>query len=141
MVLPPHGPQDGLALENPIGRFHQVAEQLKLPHRQGDGFPGTAHLPGGGVENQIGVDQAFVVVLLLLAVGAAAQVGPQPGQQLLHGEGLEHEVVGARIKGFHPLLHPIPAGEHHDRRGDAAGPDPAAHLHTAEIRQEPVEEN
>ena len=71
-----------------------MAEQLKLPHRQADGFPGTAHLPGGGVEDQIGVDQAIAGVLLL-AVGAAAQVGPQPGQQLLHGEGLEDEVVGA----------------------------------------------
>ena len=51
------------------------------------------------------------------AVAVAAQRGPQPGQQFLHGERLGDVVVGARVQGADLVTRPGPAGQHDDRRG------------------------
>ena len=69
----------------------------------------------------------------------APESSPHPGQQLLNRKRLGEVVVGAGIEGLDPFFHIIMGRQHQHRRVVFRLPQPAADLHTAEVRQAPVE--
>ena len=90
-----------------------------------------------GVEGQVGEAQDLVVA----GRGAAAEQGPDPGQQLLQGEGLDEVVVGAGVEPGHPVVDRGPGGEH-EHRGVVAGlAQAAAHLEPVHPRHGHVEDD
>ena len=71
---------------------------------------------------------------------AAAQQGPDPGQQLLALEGLDQVVVGAAVEAVDAILGLGPRGQHQDRHV-ALGAQAAADLDPVEAGQAEVEDD
>ena len=71
--------------------------------------------------------------------GAAAQQGPDPGQQFGQPEGLGDVVVGAGVQADHGVHLVGAGGQHQDREAVALGAQPAAHLQAVHAGQTEVE--
>ena len=70
----------------------------------------------------------------------AAQGGPQPGQQLVHAEGLRQVVVGAEVEGGDLVGLGLPHREHDDGHGRPA-PEAADHVEPVDAGEAEVEED
>ena len=70
----------------------------------------------------------------------AAQGGPQPGQQLVHAEGLGQVVVGAEVEGGDLVGLGLPHRQHDDGHGRPA-PEAADHVEPVDAGQAEVEQD
>ncbi len=68
-----------------------------------------------------------------------AQQGPQPGQQLLEGEGLDQVVVGPGVEAGHPVGDGVAGGQDEDGQVVTGGPQLAAHLEPTHLGHDDVE--
>ena len=73
------------------------------------------------------------------ARAGAAEQGPDPGQQLVEGEGLGQVVVGAGVEAGDPVGHLVAGGEHEHRRAVAPLPQQAADGQPVDPRHHHVE--
>ena len=71
--------------------------------------------------------------------GAAAQQGPDPGEQFGEPEGLGDVVVGAGVQADDGVHLVGAGGQHQDREGVALGAQPAGHLQAVHAGQPQVE--
>ncbi len=79
-----------------------------------------ARLAGDRVEAQVGEPKDLAGVL-----GPAPEEGPQAGQELGQGEGLDQVVVGTGIEALDPVVDGVAGGEH-EHRGVVVGGAQAA---------------
>ena len=76
-----------------------------------------------------------------LALGALAQGGADPGQQLLDGEGLGDIVVRPQIQAGHLVHGGVPGGEQDHRQGLVLPADAPQHLQPVEPGQHDVQQH
>ena len=94
---------------------------------------------GDGVRHLVD-DDAAVLQRVAQVTGAAAPAdGAQPRQQLVEGERLHEEVVGAAVEAGDAIGDGVAGGDDDHRRVDAAGAQPPAHLEAVEAGQHQVE--
>ena len=110
-------------------------EQGELRPRQLDPYVPAPGLVGQEVERQA-LEAQYVP---RLAVLPAAQERPDPGHQLPEGERLDQIVVGPGVEAGHPVVDPVPGGQHQHRRPVAGRPQPPADLDPREPGHRHVE--
>ena len=74
-------------------------------------------------------------------LGPAAQEGPQPGQQLGQGEGLDQVVVGSGVEALDPVVDGVAGGEHEHRGVVVGRPQAPAHVEPVDGGQADVEDH
>lgn len=100
-------------------------------------FAGAVDLLGGQVDGELVGLHRHVILAAPGGLGAA-DGGPQPGQQLVHAEGLGDVVVGTRVQRLDLLVGGVPGGEHDDRHPGPAA-QPLDHVDAVEVGQAQVE--
>ncbi len=113
----------------------QQLQQVELGAGEFELLPGAPGPPGGRLDPQVRDGQD-------LGGGGgrvAAQQGAQPGEQLLHVEGLDQVVVGAGVQAGDPVRDLHPGGEHQHRGAVAGLAQPAADLQPVRLRHHHVE--
>ena len=73
-------------------------------------------------------------------LGLSARKGADPGAQLGHRERLDQVVVGAAVESGDAILELVERGQHQDRDGEAALPDPCADREPVQPREDDVED-
>ena len=138
-VLVPGALEHLLAADHPARVAGQALQDGELLGSHGDLVPVHADLVRAQVHGERAVLQDLGVAGRLLA---AAENGPDPGQQLLQPERLDQVVLGALVEGQHAVGFLAP--RRHDDDGRVAGPAQspadlhAVHVGQAEIEQENV---
>src|SRR5207248_1354016 len=130
-VVAPDAVVDGGVVEHDPGVAHQQFQQLELGAGQLQlalPAPGASRLyvhpqsgrldlPVGGRGRLLRYDVDHDAVVR----AAAAQQGPEPGEDLLDVEGLDHVVVGAGVEAGDTVGGLDEGGQHEDRRAVALG--------------------
>src|SRR5581483_3990788 len=114
-------------------------QQVPLGGGEADVGAVPVHPFGGEIDGEpLGLDDHVGAVRS--GRGGAADGGAQPGEQLVHAEGLGDVVVRARVQGLDLLVRGVAGGEHEDR-----DPGPAAQalddLDAVHVRQPQVEDD
>ena len=123
-LVGPDGVQEAGAGEGHPGVAGQVVQEVELAPLEGDRLPGQAHLPPPGVDLQVahhergrcggpGAAPFLATRSACHSPGAPAggagghpgpaQVGPDPGQELHHAEGLGDVVVRPHLQPHHAV--------------------------------------
>ena len=131
-----HAPEvlaDDLPAEHLLRAAHEQLQEVALRGAQVDRLPGAPHDLLGRVQlHPVEGEHRR------RRLPDAPQVGPHPGEQLLHGERLDQVVVRPRVQAGDPVLHRVAGGEHEHR--DALPVGTAAQA-TAEIEAVPAGEH
>ena len=111
-----------------------MLEQVELLGGEPDGRLAPADLVGADVHQDVGVAERAS-----RPRAAAAEQRPDPGQQLLVGEGLDQVVVGAAVEPAHPVGGGVARGQHQDRQV-AFRPQPPADLQAVDPGEHHVQD-
>jgi len=81
-----------------------------------------------------------IAAVLVLDADAPPRRGPDPRDELLHGEGLHEVVVGPDLEGVHAVVLRAPRADDHDRSADSFGARRLDHPPAVHARQHQVED-
>ena len=123
-----------LPAEDDARVLHHVPQQGELLGGEAHLLALAEHLAGVQVELQLPHLQHGGLAPLGLA-----QQHPQPGQQLLKGEGLYQVVVGPGVQARHPVLDAVPGGEQQHGHLVALPPQPPHHLDAVHLGHHDVQ--
>jgi hypothetical protein len=112
-------------------------EQRELRAGQADRPVASAYFPGRGIECEVGVGQYRAVD----ARGGTAEQSPQPGQQLLQGEGLAEIVVGPGVESGDAVGDGVARGEDEDGYVVAGRTESSARRDAVQPRHHHVEDH
>ena len=136
--VPPHRGEQLLPGEDPTGAPHQVTQQLELGRGEHhldavgeDPAPRRVQLTDADLPHRLGVGRG---------AGAAAQHGPDPGDQLARAERLGDVVVGTELQP-HDAVNLVVAGGQEDHRSPVAAlAQPSAQLRAVQPGQADVDD-
>lgn len=142
-VEAPHRLEDLLAGQHLPRVRQEHLQQGELGTGQLDPARAPGDLAGGEVHPQVGEGQHIVVgdAACRGRVRAAAQQGPDAGEELVQFEGLDQVVVGPGVEPGDAVADGVAGGEHQDGRGGAGGTQAAGGGQTVHPRHLDVEDD
>ena len=138
-VRVPHLAHDALARDRAPRLLDQQREQVELLRAQDELVLGSPRAPSGPVHDHVSDPQRHRLGALKRL--AAAEVRPNPRQQLREPERLDHVVVGARVEARDDVELLVARGEDEDAQVGTRGAQLAAHVEPVHVGQAQVEDH